>query len=124
MFRKDVTLFLPPHGPYDCAIGLAHLCPPVGSISLSKSESEAMEKYITDSLATGIIWPSSSPLACFFLVGKEDKTPRPCMDYCGPNKITVKNKYPLPLLTSVFELLQWVTIFKKLDLHNHLVSSG
>lgn len=45
------------------------------------------------------------------------------MDYCSPNKITVKIKYPLPLLISAFELLQVVTIFKKLDLHNayHLV---
>lgn len=45
------------------------------------------------------------------------------MDYCGPNKITVKIKYPLPTLTSAFELLQVVTIFKKQDLHNayHLV---
>ena len=39
------------------------------------------------------------------------------------NKITVKNRYPLPLMTTAFELLQGATIFTKLDLRNayHLV---
>lgn len=37
---------------------------------------------------------------------------------CGLNKITIKNKYPLPLLASTFELLQGGTIFTKLDLRN------
>uniref|UniRef100_A0A669CQG4 Gypsy retrotransposon integrase-like protein 1 n=1 Tax=Oreochromis niloticus TaxID=8128 RepID=A0A669CQG4_ORENI len=83
-----------------------------------------MEKYITESLATGIIRASSSPIAVgFFFVEKKDKTLRPCIDFRGLNNITVKNKYPLPLLTSAFELLQGATIFSKLDLRNayHLV---
>ena len=83
-----------------------------------------MEGYIKDSLAAGIIRPSSSPLgAGFFFVDKKDKTLRPCIDFRGLNNITVKNKYPLPLLTSAFEPLQGATIFTKLDLRNayHLV---
>lgn len=59
-----------------------------------------------------------------FLCGKKkDKTLPSCIDYCGLNKNTIKNKYPLPLLTFAFELLQGVTIFSKLDLRNayHLV---
>lgn len=54
---------------------------------------------------------------------KKDKTLRPCIDYCGLNNITIKNKYPLPLLTSAFEPLQGSVIFSKLDLRNayHLV---
>lgn len=60
--------------------------------------------------------PSSSPAgAGFFFVDKKDKSLRPCIDYCL-NDITVKNRYPLPLLSSVFELLQGATIFTKLDL--------
>lgn len=45
------------------------------------------------------------------------------MDFWGLNKITVTNKYPLPLLSSAFELLQGATIFTKLELRNafHLV---
>lgn len=92
--------------------------------SISQPECEAMERCITESLAAGIIRPSSSPLSAgFFFVEKKDKSLRPCIDYRGLNKITVRNKYPLPLLTSAFELLQGVSIFTKLDLRNayHLV---
>ena len=48
---------------------------------------------------------------------------RPCVDYRGINDITVKNKYPLPLLDSAFAPLHQATVFTKLDLRNayHLV---
>ena len=83
-----------------------------------------METYITDSLATGLIRPSSSPLgAGFFFVEKKDKLLRPCIDFRGLNDITIKNKYPLPLIDSAFGPLHEATIFTKLDLRNayHLV---
>ena len=56
-------------------------------------------------------------------MAKKDKTLRPCIDYRGLNDVTVKNRYPLPLISSAFELLQGATIFTKLDLRNayHLV---
>lgn len=98
-------------------------CPLVDYIT-SPVLREAMEKYIHDSLAAGIIRPSSSPLgAGFFFVSKKDKTLRPCIDFHGLNSITIKNKYPLPLISSAFEPLQGATIFSKLDLRNayHLV---
>lgn len=82
-----------------------------------------MEEYITDSLAAGIIRPSTPLAAGFFFVDKKDKSLWPCIDYRGLNAITVKNKYPLPLLTSTFELLHGMKIFSKLDHRsaNHLV---
>ena len=83
-----------------------------------------MEKYLTESLAAGIIQPSSSPAgAGFFFVGKEDGTLRPCIDYRGINVMMVRNRYPLPLMDTAFDLLQGATIFTKLDLRNayHLV---
>jgi len=50
-----------------------------------------MESYINDSLAAGIIRPSSSPAgAGFFFVEKKDKTLHPCIDYQGLNDITIK----------------------------------
>lgn len=54
---------------------------------------------------------------------KRDKSLRPCIDYRGLNNITVKNMYPLPLISSAFGLLQAATVFSKLDLRNayHLV---
>ncbi len=63
MFSKSRAASLPPHRPYDCAIDLLPgTSPPKGKLySLSAPEREAMEKYISDSLAAKIIRPSSSP---------------------------------------------------------------
>lgn len=83
-----------------------------------------MEQYMGDSLKSGIICPSSSLLgAGFFFVVKIYKTLRPCIDYRGLNNITVKNKYPLPLINSAFEPPHGATVFSKQDLRNayHLV---
>ena len=117
---------LPPHRPYDCAIDLLPgTCPPRGcNFSLSAPERVAMDQYIREALASDFIRPSCSPAgAGFFFVGKKDGGLRPCIDYRGLNKITVRNRYPLPLIASAFELLQGATIFTKLDLRNayHLV---
>ena len=56
-------------------------------------------------------------------MSKKDSTLRPCIDFCGLNNITVKNKYPLPLLDAAFTPLQGASVFTKLDLRNayHLV---
>ncbi len=73
MFSKSRATSLPPHRPYDCAIDLVPgMSPPKGRLySLSAPEREAMEKYISDFLAAGLIRPSSSPAgAVFFLWGK------------------------------------------------------
>ena len=126
VFNKSKATSLPPHRPYDCAIDLLPgTAPPKGRLySLSAPERKAMETYIHNSLAAGLIRPSSSPAgAGFFFVGKKDGSLRPCIDYRGLNDITVKNRYPLPLLSSAFELLQGATVFTKLDLRNayHLV---
>ena len=83
-----------------------------------------MEKYLAESLAEGIIHPSLSPAgAGFFFVGKKDGTLTPCIDYRGINTMMVRNRYPLPLMDTAFNLLQGATVFTKLDLCNayHLV---
>lgn len=49
---------------------------------------------------------------------KKDKTLRPCIEYRGLNDITIKNRYPPPLIASAFELHQGATIFTNLDLRN------
>ena len=78
-----------------------------------------MNDYISASLEAGLIHPSSSPAeAGFFFVGKKDGSLRPCIDYSPLNDITIKNRYPLPLMTSVFDQLQQAKIFTKLDLRN------
>lgn len=125
VFSKDKALSLPPHRPYDCGIDLIPGAPlPTSKLyNLSMPEKEAMERYITESLAAGLIRPSSPVGAGFFFVEKKDHTLRPCIDYRGLNDITVKNKYPLPLMDSAFSSLHEAAIFSKLDLRNayHLV---
>ena len=73
-FSKSHATSLPPHRSYDCAIDLlSGTSPPRGHLfSLSAPERLAMEKYIGESLAAGLIRPSSSPAgAGFFFVGKD-----------------------------------------------------
>ncbi|XP_056425793.1 uncharacterized protein LOC130367400, partial [Hyla sarda] len=72
---------------------------------------------VQENLKKGFIRKSSSPAgAGFFFVSKKDGSLRPCIDYRGLNKITVKNRYPLPLISELFDRLQGAHIFTKLDL--------
>ncbi|XP_067230540.1 rhomboid-related protein 3 isoform X1 [Chanodichthys erythropterus] len=112
---------LPPHRPWDCAIDLLPGEPvPRGRIyPLSVPEEKAMEEYIKEALNQGYIRPSTSPAASsFFFVAKKDGGLRPCIDYRSLNKITVKFRYPLPLVPAALEHLRGATVFTKLDLRS------
>ncbi|ROL51528.1 Transposon Tf2-9 polyprotein [Anabarilius grahami] len=109
---------LPPHRPWDCAIDLLPGEPvPKGKIyPLAIPEEKAMEEYIKEALDQGYIRPSTSPAASsFFFVAKKDGGLRPCIDYRSLNKITVKFRYPLPLVPAALEHLRGATVFTKLD---------
>ncbi len=110
-----------PHRPWDCAIDLLPGEPvPRGKIyPLSLPEQKAMEEYIEEALHQGYIHPSTSPAASsFFYVAKKDGGLRPCIDYRALNKITVKFRYPLPLVPAALEHLRGATVFSKLDLRS------
>ena len=47
---------------------------------------------------------------------KKDGTLRLCIDYRELNKVTIKNKYPLPIIDDRFDQLQGVSVFSKIDL--------
>uniref|UniRef100_A0A8K9UP97 Gypsy retrotransposon integrase-like protein 1 n=1 Tax=Oncorhynchus mykiss TaxID=8022 RepID=A0A8K9UP97_ONCMY len=120
-FCKKKATQLPPHRLGDCAIDLlvdaaypkSHVYP------LSQAETEAMETYISESLHQGFIQPSISPVSSsFFFVKKKDGGLRPCVDYRGLNKITVKYSYPLPLINTIIELMHGARFFTKLDLRS------
>ncbi|KAK3540703.1 hypothetical protein QTP70_034656 [Hemibagrus guttatus] len=126
VFNKARATSFPPHRSYDCAIDLIPgTTPPRGHLySLSAPEREVMQKYLNEAPAAGLIRPSSSPAgAGFFFADKKDGGLRPCIDYRGLNQITVKDRYPLLLIYSAFEVLQDAVIFTKLDLRNayHLI---
>ncbi len=75
-----------------------------------------MDKYIKYSLNGGLILSSSSPAGTgFFFLKNKDGSLRPCIYL---NDITIRNRYPLPLMLSTFELLQGAKVFTKLDLCN------
>ncbi|KAI2664082.1 Transposon Tf2-6 polyprotein [Labeo rohita] len=112
---------LPPHRPGDCAIELMPgAIPPRGRIfPLSQPESEAMENYIKEELAKGFIRPSTSPVSAgFFFVKKKDGGLRPCIDYRSLNEVTVKYRYPLPLVPPALEQLRSAKYYTKLDLRS------
>jgi hypothetical protein len=47
---------------------------------------------------------------------KKDDTQRLCMDYHALNEVTVKNKYPLPMIDDLFNQLCGVCVFSKINL--------
>ncbi len=112
---------LPPHRPWDCAIDLisGEPVPRSNIYPLSFPEQKTMEEYIEEALKQGYIISSISPAAfSFFFVAKKDRGLRPCIDYRKLNEITVKFRYPLPLVPAALEQLRGATIFTKLDLRS------
>ncbi len=72
-----------------------------------------------EALNIGFIRPSTSPVAAgFFFVEKRDGSLRPCIDYRGLNNVTVKFRYPLPLVPAALEQLREAKIYTKLDLRS------
>ncbi|WVZ70928.1 hypothetical protein U9M48_019557 [Paspalum notatum var. saurae] len=80
-------------------------------------EHEEVKKNIDELLEKGFIQPSTSPWASpVLLVEKKDtKDKRMCVDYRALNKVTVKNKYPLPRIDDLFDQLQGACVFSKID---------
>ncbi|KAI2648976.1 Transposon Tf2-9 polyprotein [Labeo rohita] len=111
---------LPPHRPWDCAIDLLpNAMPPKSKVyPLSRMEDQAMEEYIEEALESGFIRASTSPAAAGFFVAKKDGGLRPCIDYRGLNNVTIKFRYPLPLVPPALEQLREATIYTKLDLRS------
>ncbi|KAL0159166.1 hypothetical protein M9458_042891, partial [Cirrhinus mrigala] len=86
---------------------------------LSQPETDTMKAYIEEEVAKGFIVPSTSAASAgFFFVKKKDGSLRPCIDFRGLNDITVKYRYPLPLMPPALEQLRSARYFTKLDLRN------
>ncbi|SYW81095.1 uncharacterized protein UHO2_07003 [Ustilago hordei] len=92
--------------------------PPQGPLYLKgPKEMSELRRYLDENLEKGFIRPSKSPARSPVLfVPKKDGGLRLCVDYRGLNKITVKNRAPLPLIEEQLFLLRKARIYTKLDL--------
>lgn len=84
---------------------------------LAEPELKALREYLDTSLEKGWIRRSTSPAgAPILFVPKKDGGLRLCVDYRGLNRITIKNRTPLPLISETLDRLRRSKIFTKLDL--------
>ena len=122
VFSKTKAETLPPHRSTDHAIDLEpgyNL--PYGRIyNLSEFELRTLKAYIEANLANRFIQRSSSPAAApiLFAKKKNDGGLRLCVDYRALNKVTVKHRYPLPLISEMLDRVREARIFRKLDLRS------
>ena len=126
VFSKTRASKLAEHRPYDLKINLEEgASPPIGTMySLSQVELETLRKFIDESLSMGFIRPTrSSHGAPVVFAKKKDGTLRVCVDFRGLNKITKKDRYPLPLISDLLDTSQKGRIYTKIDLRHayHLV---
>ena len=86
---------------------------------MSYPELDELKKQIQEFLDQGIIKPSHSPYgAPILFVKKKEGTLRMCVDYRVLNKITIKNRYPLPRIEELLDRLQGAKYFSKIDLRS------
>nr|GEU63245.1 hypothetical protein [Tanacetum cinerariifolium] len=84
---------------------------------LAPSEMKELAKQLQELSEKGFIRPSSSPWgAPVLFVKKKDGSFRMCIDYRELNKLTVKNRYPLPRIDDLFDQLQGSSIYSNIDL--------
>ncbi|KAL4377300.1 hypothetical protein GQ457_02G023540 [Hibiscus cannabinus] len=86
---------------------------------MAPKELKELKTQVQELLDRGFIRPSTSPWgAPVLFVKKKDGSLRMCIDYRQLNKMTVKNKYPLPRIDDLFDQLKGATVFSKIDLRS------
>ncbi|GKC35488.1 putative reverse transcriptase domain-containing protein [Tanacetum coccineum] len=112
---------LPPHRQVEFKIHLVPGATPVARAPyrLALSEMKEFSKQLQELSEKGFIRLSSSPWgAPVLFVKKKDGTFRMCIDYRKLNKLTIKNRYPLPRIDDLFSQLQGSSVYSKIDLQS------
>ena len=118
-FFPDEIPHLPPKREIDFSIDLVRGEVPVSRAPYRMSTPELMElkMQLQELLEKGYIKPSVSPWgAPVLFVKKKDVTFRMCIDYHQLNKLTIKNRYPLPRIDDIFDQVRGASVFWKIDL--------
>ncbi|GKD12247.1 hypothetical protein Tco_1196654, partial [Tanacetum coccineum] len=125
LFPEDLP-GLPLARPVEFQIELILGAAPVARVPyrLAPSEMKELSEQLQELSEKGFIRPSSSPWgAPVLFVNKKDGSFRMYIDYRELNKLTVKNRYPLPRIDDLFDQLQGSNIYLKIDLRSGLVVS-
>ncbi|GKB49507.1 putative reverse transcriptase domain-containing protein [Tanacetum coccineum] len=86
---------------------------------LAPSEMQELSNQLQELADRGFIRPSTSPWGALVLfVKKKDGSFRMCIDYRELNKLTIKNRYPLPRIDDLFDQLQGSSVYSKIDLRS------
>ena len=86
---------------------------------MAPTELRELKTHLQELLEKGYIRLSISPWgAPILFVKKKDGTLRLCIDYRQLNRVTIKNKYPLPRVDDLFDQLQGARVFSKIDLRS------
>ena len=121
VFPAELPPGLPPKRSVDHKIEVEPDAKPPfrATYKMSYAELDELKKQLSELIEKGYIRPSKSPYgAPILFVKKKDGTMRMCIDYRALNKITTKNRYPLPRIDELMDRLHGASVFSKIDLRS------
>ncbi len=120
VFSEEESKRYPPKRAWDHAIKFKKDVPDAIDCKIypqTQEEDKALQKFLAEEVEKGYVRPSKSPYASpFFYIKKKDGKLRPVQDYRKINAVTIRNQYPLPLITDLIRDLSNAHIYTKLDI--------